>query len=70
MTPASAANPLAVTVIGGYLGAGKTTLVNHLLRARDGRRIAALRGRLDRARVMAILELSRAPSAGAVPSPA
>ncbi len=29
-------------VIGGYLGAGKTTLVNHLLRHADGRRIAVL----------------------------
>jgi len=32
--------PLPVTVIGGYLGAGKTTLVNHLLRQAVGRRIA------------------------------
>jgi G3E family GTPase len=32
--------PLPVTVIGGYLGAGKTTLVNHLLRHANGRRIA------------------------------
>ena len=39
--PAAAA-PLPVTVIGGYLGAGKTTLVNHLLRERAGRRIAVL----------------------------
>lgn len=31
---------LPVTVIGGYLGAGKTTLVNHLLRHAGGRRIA------------------------------
>jgi G3E family GTPase len=31
---------LPVTVLGGYLGAGKTTLVNHLLRHADGRRIA------------------------------
>ncbi len=30
------------TVIGGYLGAGKTTLVNHLLRNARGRRIAVL----------------------------
>ena len=29
-------------VIGGYLGAGKTTLVNHLLRNAAGRRIAVL----------------------------
>jgi G3E family GTPase len=33
---------LPVTVIGGYLGAGKTTLVNHLLRHADGRRICVL----------------------------
>lgn len=32
--------PIPVTVIGGYLGAGKTTLVNHILRHNDGRRIA------------------------------
>lgn len=27
---------MAVTVVGGYLGSGKTTLVNHLLRSADG----------------------------------
>jgi len=31
-----------VTVIGGYLGAGKTTLVNHLLRNADGQKLAIL----------------------------
>ena len=34
--------PLPVTVVGGYLGAGKTTLVNHLLRSAGGRRLAVL----------------------------
>jgi G3E family GTPase len=34
--------PLPVTVIGGYLGAGKTTLVNCLLRQADGLRLAVL----------------------------
>ena len=34
--------PLPVTVIGGYLGAGKTTLVNHLLRTAGGMRLAVL----------------------------
>jgi len=31
-----------VTVVGGYLGAGKTTLVNHLLRHAPGMRLAVL----------------------------
>jgi G3E family GTPase len=34
--------PIPVTLIGGYLGAGKTTLVNHLLRNANGRRLAVL----------------------------
>lgn len=34
--------PLPVTVIGGYLGSGKTTLVNHLLRHANGLRLAVL----------------------------
>lgn len=34
--------PLPVTIIGGYLGAGKTTLVNHLLRTANGRKLAIL----------------------------
>lgn len=33
---------LPVTIIGGYLGAGKTTLVNHLLRHGNGIRLAVL----------------------------
>jgi G3E family GTPase len=36
------ARRLLVTLISGYLGAGKTTLVNHLLRHADGRRLAVL----------------------------
>lgn len=34
--------PLPLTVLGGYLGAGKTTLINHLLRNAGGRRLAVL----------------------------
>lgn len=30
------------TLLGGYLGAGKTTVLNHLLRHADGRRLAVL----------------------------
>jgi len=33
----SSSTPIEVTVVGGYLGAGKTTLVNHVLRHADGR---------------------------------
>lgn len=33
---------LSVSIIGGYLGAGKTTLVNHLLRHANGTKIAVL----------------------------
>lgn len=33
---------LPVTVIGGYLGSGKTTLINHLLRNANGVRLAVL----------------------------
>lgn len=32
-----AAPPITVTVVGGYLGSGKTTLVNHVLRTADSR---------------------------------
>ena len=38
----SAPSVLPATVVGGWLGAGKTTLVNHLLRHAGGRRIAVL----------------------------
>ncbi len=33
---------LPTVIVGGYLGAGKTTLINHLLRHAGGRRIAVL----------------------------
>jgi G3E family GTPase len=33
---------LPVVIVGGYLGAGKTTLVNHVLRNASGRRVAVL----------------------------
>jgi G3E family GTPase len=36
------ARPTPITVIGGYLGAGKTTLVNHLLRHPGGRRLGVI----------------------------
>jgi len=42
MPPASPRPALGAVVLGGYLGAGKTTLVNHLLRHAQGRRIAVL----------------------------
>jgi len=42
MAERAAKEIIPVTVIGGYLGAGKTTLVNHLLRTADGLRLAVL----------------------------
>ena len=42
VAPDSAPPTLPVVLIAGYLGAGKTTLVNHLLRHAQGRRIAVL----------------------------
>ncbi len=34
--------PLSTTIISGYLGAGKTTLVNHILRHADGQKLMVL----------------------------
>ncbi|KAL6566442.1 hypothetical protein OROGR_002057 [Orobanche gracilis] len=36
------AQPVGVTVITGYLGAGKSTLVNYILNGRHGKRIAVI----------------------------
>ncbi|MEX3985090.1 GTP-binding protein [Paraburkholderia sp. EG287A] len=41
-TPATERAPIDLAVIGGYLGAGKTTVVNQLLEAPHGKRIAVL----------------------------
>lgn len=40
--PASASAPVGVTVITGYLGAGKSTLVNYILSGQHGKRIAVI----------------------------
>lgn len=37
-----ASHELGVTVVAGFLGAGKTTLVNHLLQQADGRRLGVM----------------------------
>ncbi|MCX5543126.1 GTP-binding protein [Paraburkholderia sp. CNPSo 3076] len=65
-TPPTVRAPIDLAVIGGYLGAGKTTVVNHLLEAPHGKRIAVLvndfgavniDGRLVRARSDDVIEL-------------
>ena len=42
MQRAIATPPIPVSIVGGYLGAGKTTLVNNLLRQADGQRLTVL----------------------------
>ncbi len=42
LSSAVPAQRIPLTVIGGYLGAGKTTLINHVLRQPGGRRIAVV----------------------------
>jgi G3E family GTPase len=41
-SPNSVSAPVGVTVITGYLGAGKSTLVNYILSAQHGKRIAVI----------------------------
>lgn len=41
-SPSTSTEPVGVTIITGYLGAGKSTLVNYILNAQHGKRIAVI----------------------------
>ena len=40
--PASGDGKVPVTVLSGFLGSGKTTLVNHILQGQHGKKIAII----------------------------
>ena len=52
-------NKIPLTIIGGYLGAGKTTLINRLLRHNEGRRLAVIVNDFGRINIDAELIESR-----------
>jgi len=44
--PESSLSPMPLTIVGGFLGSGKTSLLNHILTGASDRRIAVLVQRL------------------------
>ncbi len=50
-------NPLPVTILCGFLGAGKTILLNHVLSKRQGLRVAVIVNDMSEININEILEI-------------